>query len=49
MSDKEKFEVFKKNLIDENEKNYGKEIREKYGDNSIDESNIKMLNMSEED
>jgi DNA-binding transcriptional MerR regulator len=31
MSDKEKFEGFKKNMIDENEKKYGKEIREKYG------------------
>lgn len=49
MSDKEKFESFKKNLVDENEKNYGKEIREKYGDDSVDESNRKMLNMSEED
>ena len=49
MSDKEKFEVFKKNLIDENERTYGKEIREKYGDDSIDESNRKMLNMNEED
>lgn len=49
MTDKEKFESFKKNLIDENEKNYGKEIREKYGNNSVDESNRKMLNMSEED
>ena len=49
MSDKEKFEVFKKNLIDKNERTYGKEIREKYGDDSIDESNRKMLNMNEED
>ena len=49
MSDKEKFEVFKKNLVDENEKNYGKEIREKYGDDLINKSNRKMLNMSEED
>lgn len=29
MSDKEKFEGFKKNMIDENEQKYGKEIREK--------------------
>ena len=49
MTDREKFEVFKKNLIDENERTYGKEIREKYGDDSIDESNRKMLNMNEED
>lgn len=49
MTDKEKFESFKKNLVDENEKNYGKEIREKYGNDSVDESNKMMLNMSEED
>ncbi|WP_414698257.1 MerR family transcriptional regulator [Peptacetobacter sp. AB845] len=49
MTDRETFEVFKKNLIDKNERTYGKEIREKYGDDSIDESNRKMLNMSEED
>ena len=49
MTDREKFESFKKNLVDENEKNYGKEIREKYGNDSVDESNRKMLNMSEED
>lgn len=49
MTDKEKFEAFKKDLVEKNEKTYGKEIREKYGDNSIDESNRKMLNMSGED
>ena len=49
MTNKEKFEAFKKDLVDENEKTYGKEIREKYGDDSVDESNRKMLNMSEED
>lgn len=46
--DKEKFEGFKKNLIDENEKKYGKEIREKYGDSTVDSSNAKMLNMTQE-
>lgn len=49
MTNKEKFEAFKKDLVDENEKTYGKEIREKYGDDSVDESNRKMLNMTEED
>lgn len=48
MTDNEKFEGFKKNLIDENEKKYGKEIREKYGDDTIDASNKKLLNMSRE-
>lgn len=49
MTDKEKFEAFKKDLVEKNEKTYGKEIREKYGDDSVDESNRKMLNMSGED
>lgn len=48
MSDKEKFEGFKKKMIDENEKKYGKEIREKYGDETIDQSNAKLMNMPEE-
>jgi DNA-binding transcriptional MerR regulator len=48
MSDKEKFEGFKKNLVDENEKKYGKEVREKYGDNEVNASNQKMLNMTKE-
>lgn len=49
MSDKEKFEGFKKQLIDDNEKKYGKEIREKYGDNSVNASNKKLMNMTQEE
>lgn len=49
MSDQEKFEGFKKKLVDDNEQKYGKEIREKYGDTAIDESNRKLMNMSEAD
>ena len=48
MSNKEKFEGFKKNMVDNNEKKYGKEIREKYGKDTIEESNKKVMNMSEE-
>lgn len=48
MSDKEKFEGFKKNLITENEKAYGKEIREKYSDDVMDASNAKMMNLTAE-
>lgn len=48
MNDKEKFEGFKKKLVEDNEQNYGKEIREKYGDEQVEESNRKMLNMSKE-
>ncbi|MDD3766094.1 MAG: MerR family transcriptional regulator [Eubacteriales bacterium] len=49
MSDKEKFEGFKKNLIDENEKKYGREIREKYGSEQVEKSNRKVLNMTKEE
>lgn len=48
MSDKEKFQGFKQNLLDENEKKYGKEIREKYGESTIAKSNEKFMNMTEE-
>ena len=49
MSDQEKFTGFKKKMIEENEAKYGKEIREKYGDDTVDQSNAKLMNMSEED
>ncbi|QOR67875.1 MerR family transcriptional regulator [Cytobacillus suaedae] len=45
MSDKEKFEGFKQKLIDDNEKKYGQEIREKYGDDVVNKSNEKLKNM----
>ena len=47
MSDKEKFEGFKQKMIDDNEKKYGKEIREKYGNETIDKSNAKLKNMTQ--
>lgn len=49
MSDKEKFEAFKTKLVEDNEAKYGNEIREKYGDDTVSESNSKMLNMSKEE
>lgn len=49
MSDQEKFQVFKEKLVRENEEKYGAEIREKYGDEEMDESNRKLLNMTEEE
>ena len=48
MANKDKFNGFKKELIDKNEKKYGKEIREKYGDKTVDDSNKKLMNMDEE-
>ena len=46
MSDKEKFEGFKQKMLDDNEKKYGKEIREKYGNEVIDNSNKKVKGMT---
>lgn len=48
MSNKQKFEGFKQKLIDDNEKKYGKEIREKYGDDQVNKSNHKIANMTQE-
>ena len=49
MSNKEKFEGFKNDLIKQNEQNYGKEIREKYGDKKVNQFNAKILGLSEEE
>ena len=48
MSDKEKFAAFKQNIVNENEKKYGAEIRKKYGDKTVDDTNKKILDMSQE-
>jgi DNA-binding transcriptional MerR regulator len=48
MSNKEKFEGFKKKMVEDNEKKYGKEIRDKYGKESVEASNAKVMNMTEE-
>ncbi|WP_391118067.1 MerR family transcriptional regulator [Psychrobacillus sp. L3] len=47
MSDKEKFEGFKQKLVDNNEKKYGEEIREKYGENAVKKSNEKLQGMTQ--
>ncbi|SES20580.1 DNA-binding transcriptional regulator, MerR family [Gracilibacillus ureilyticus] len=49
MSNEAKFDAFKEKLIEDNEQNYGKEIREKYGEQTVKESNNKLRGMSEED
>lgn len=48
MTDNEKFEGFKKKMIDDNEAKYGDEIRQKYGDEEIDSSNKKIKGMTKE-
>lgn len=49
MSDKEKFEGFKRKLVMENEAQYGGEIRRKYGDAAVDAGNEKLLGLTEEE
>jgi len=49
MSNQEKFEGFKKTIVEDNEKKYGKEVRAKYGDEAADKSNTKVLNMTREE
>ena len=48
MSDQEKFEGFLQKLVDHNEHQYGEEARAKYGDERVNHSNAKVLNMSKE-
>lgn len=48
MSDQEKFEGFKERLIEDNEKKYGREIRDKFGDDQVQQSYWKIKNMTKE-
>lgn len=48
MSDKEKFTGFKQAMIEKNERQYGAEIREKYGEEVIERSNMWIKGMSRE-
>lgn len=48
MANDEKFEGFKQKLIDENERLYGGEIREKYGEETVERANAKLMGMSGE-
>lgn len=43
-----KFDTFKQQMINDNESAYGKEIREMYGEDTIDASNAKVKDMSKE-
>lgn len=48
MSNQEKFQGFLKKLVDDNEQKFGKEARAKYGDESVDSANAKLVGMSQE-
>lgn len=43
MSDREKFEAFKRRAVEANEERYGKEVREKYGDEAAEGRRIAEL------
>ena len=49
MSDKEKFEAFKRRAVEANEERYGEEIRRKYGPEAVEASNSRILSMTEEE
>ncbi|MCQ6280466.1 MerR family transcriptional regulator [Bacillus sp. EB600] len=49
MSNQEKFDGFKKKMIADNEQKFGKEAREKYGSETVDKSNAKLMNMTEKE
>lgn len=49
MTDNEKFIGLKKSMVEENETAYGKETRKAYGDDVVDKSNEKFLNLSQEE
>ena len=48
LMDQEKFAGFKQKLVNDNEAKYGKEIREKYGAETVNKSNQKVKGMSQE-
>jgi len=47
MSDKKRFEAFKRQAVEENERKYGKEARAKYGPEEVDAANARMMGLSE--
>ena len=49
MSDKEKFEAFKRRAVAENEARYGTEVRETYGDEEMDRASARVLSLTEEE
>jgi len=45
---KNKFDKLKQSLIDENERKYSEEIREKYGNQAVEESNAHLKGLTQE-
>lgn len=49
MKDEEKFKGFTKQLIDENELNFGEELQEKYSKETLEQTNAKLMNMTSDE
>ena len=47
MSDEQKFEALKQQILIRHESVYGKEAREKYGDKEVDEANAVVMNLTQ--
>ena len=48
MAKDDAFQKMKNDLISQNENTYGKEVRERFGDKTVDDSNRKLAGLSEE-
>jgi len=48
MKDSEKFAGFKQQALEENDRNYGREVRDKYGDEAYESSKKQWMNLTEE-
>ena len=48
MENQDAFQKMKDELIDQNESTYGKEVRQRFGDKSVNDSNRKLAGLSEE-
>ena len=49
MANKDKFDAFKRNLVEQNKEKYGKEIVEKYGQEAVDKTHDIILAMTEKE
>lgn len=48
MDDRDKFKGFVGRMVEENERKYGAEVRKKYGDEAVNLSNAKLMDLSKE-
>ncbi len=48
MNDEQKFEAFKRQVVEDNEKAYGREIRKKYGHSQVNAANAAVMNLTQE-